>query len=103
VGAFAAYTQEVLVPHVDAICKKMPEIIAALGGSADVGDVGGDVAFRVQPLPKIALCYIFYEADEDFPASATCLFSANAADFMPMDGLADTGEYTSRKILQLLA
>jgi hypothetical protein len=103
VGAFAAYTQEVLVPHVDAICKKMPEIVAALCGSADVGDVGGDVAFRVQPLPKIALCYIFYEADEDFPASATCLFSANAADFMPMDGLADTGEYTSRKILQLLA
>jgi hypothetical protein len=64
--------------------------------------VSGDIAFRVMPLPKIALCYIFYEADEDFPASATCLFSANANDFMPMDGLADTGEYTSRKILQLL-
>ncbi len=102
VGAFAAYTQEVLVPHVDAIRARTSEIVNALGGSTDVGEVSGDIAFRVMPLPKIALCYIFYEADEDFPASATCLFSANANDFMPMDGLADTGEYTSRKILQLL-
>ena len=103
VGAFAAYTQEPLVPHVDAVRKRVPEILKTLGGSTDAGPVGGDLAFWVTPLPKIALCYIFYEADEDFPASATCLFSANAVDFIPMDGLADTGEYTSRKILRLLA
>ena len=102
VGAFAAYTQNVLVPHVDAVRERLSRILAALEGSTDVGGVGGDFAFRVQPLPKIALCYIFYEADEDFPASVTCLFSANAVDFIPMDGLADTGEYTSRKILRLL-
>jgi hypothetical protein len=102
VGAFAAYTQEALVPHVDAIRESMPEILKTLGGSIDVGSVGGDFAFRVMPLPKIALCYIFYEADEDFPASVTCLFSGNAVDFIPMDGLADTGEFTSRKIIRLL-
>lgn len=101
-GAFAAYTQEALVPHVDAIHERMHVILETLGGSTDVGSVGGDFAFRVMPLPKIALCYIFYEADEDFPASVTCLFSGNAVDFIPMDGLADTGEYTSRKIIRLL-
>lgn len=42
---------------------------------------------------------IFCEADEDFPASATCLFSSNADEFLPIDGLADLGEYTSRAIL----
>ena len=56
----------------------------------------------VQPLPKIVLCYIFYAADEDFPASATCLYSHNAHRFMPVDGLADVAEYTSRVILTLL-
>ncbi|MFP4308093.1 MAG: DUF3786 domain-containing protein [Desulfococcaceae bacterium] len=50
-------------------------------------------------MPKIALSDISHEADEDFPASATCLFSANADEFLPVDGLADLGEYTSRAIL----
>jgi len=38
-----------------------------------------------------------------FPPSATCLFSANALDFMPLDGLADVAEYTSRKIIQMVS
>ncbi len=101
-GAFAAYTQDALVPHVDAIGKRVPEILNTLGGITIAGPPIGDFSFCVMPLPKIALLYIFYEADEDFPAAVTCLFSANAADFMPMDGLADTGEYTSRKIIRLL-
>jgi hypothetical protein len=102
VGAFAAYTQEALVPFVEAVRTHMSDIVEALGGSTAVDGVGGDFAFQVMPLPKIALCYIFYEADEDFPASVTCLFSANALDFIPMDGLADTGEYTTRKIIRIL-
>jgi len=56
----------------------------------------------VYPLPKIALCYIFYEADEDFPASVTCLYSNNASSFLPIDALADVGEYTSKKILTVI-
>ena len=54
------------------------------------------------PGEKSAERYIFYEADADFPASVTCLFSCNANRFLPMDGLADVGEYTSRKIVALL-
>ena len=30
------------------------------------------------------------------------LYSNNANQFMPVDGLADVGEYTSRKILNLI-
>ena len=40
--------------------------------------------------------------DEEFPASVTCLFSQNALSFMPLDGLADVAEYTSKAIIQLL-
>ncbi|MBC2717373.1 MAG: DUF3786 domain-containing protein [Desulfobacteraceae bacterium] len=59
-------------------------------------------SFTVYPLPKIALCYIFYEADHEFPASVTCLYSNNARFFLPVDGLADGGEYTSKKILRVI-
>ena len=40
--------------------------------------------------------------DEEFPASVTCLFSANALSFMPLDGLADVAEYTSKEIIRLI-
>ena len=72
------------------------------GGEDASHTAGGDFSFVVYPLPKIALCYIFYEADDDFTASATCLYSNNADAFMPIDGLADVGEYTSKAILEII-
>jgi hypothetical protein len=102
IGAFTTHTEQVLVPHVARIRESVPRITEALIGEEAPSGTGGDFAFIVYPLPKIALCYIFYEADDDFPASATCLYSHNADTFMPIDGLADVGEYTSRKILDLI-
>ena len=102
VGAFASHTEQVLVPAVPKIKSKMDLIASRLSGQRPPNSVGGDFAIVVRPLPKIHLCYIFYEADEDFPASAICLFSNNAHRFMPLDGLADTGEYTSKVIIDLV-
>lgn len=101
-GAFVTHTQQILVPHVEKIDAGRDNIVRQLHGGKAPADVGGDFAFTVFPLPKIALCYIFYEPDDDFPASATCLYSNNAHLFLPIDALADVGEYTSRKILELL-
>jgi hypothetical protein len=101
-GAFVTHTEQVLVPHVAGIKQAVPKIVEKLNGGTDSFETAGDFSFVVYPLPKIALCYIFYEADEDFPASVTCLYSNNANRFMPVDGLADVGEYTSGKIVQLL-
>lgn len=102
VGAFASHTEGILVPAVDRIKAERDSIIDRLDGRPAPAGVGGDVAFLLRPLPKIFLCYIFYEADADFPASATCLYSCNADRFMPIDGLADVGEYTSRTLLAAL-
>lgn len=101
-GAFANRTEQSLVPAVKRIAAGRRKIMDNLGGSAAPEGTGGDDAFVVRPLPKIGLCYIFYEADEDFPPSVTCLYSHNAHLFMPTDGLADVGEYTSKKILDLI-
>ena len=102
VGAFASHTEQILVPAVEQIKTRTDIVAERLGGRPAPASVSGDFAFVVRPLPKIYLCYIFYEADEDFPPSVTCLYSANANRFMPMDGLADVGEYTSKTILDML-
>ena len=98
-GAFVTHTQQILVHHVEDIEKSRGRIMEKLNGHKAPEGVEGDFSFVVYPLPKIALCYIFYEADDDFPASATCLFSNNALSFLPIDALADVAEYTSKKIL----
>jgi Domain of unknown function (DUF3786) len=100
-GAFATHTQQILVPHVETIQVSTGRIIERLKGCEAPSGVGGDFSLMVYPLPKIALCYIFYGADDDFPASVTCLYSNNALSFLPIDALADVGEYTSKKILDL--
>ncbi len=102
VGAFASHTEQILVSSVDKIILRQHMVMDALAGGPVPSEVGGDSAILVRPLPKIALCYIFYEADEDFPPSVTCLYSRNANHFMPMDGLADIGEYTSKAILKIV-
>jgi hypothetical protein len=102
VGAFTSHTEKILTGAVHRIIRGKSRIMDAMDGSAAPAQISGDSAMLLRPLPKIALCYIFYEADEDFPASATCLYSNNACHHMPMDGLADIGEYTSRRILELI-
>ena len=102
VGAFASHTEQVLVPAVSRIEPNRDRIESRLAGQEPPAAVGGDFCLLVRPLPKISLCYIFYEADADFPPSVTCLYSNNANRFMPIDGLADVGEYTSRTILSLV-
>lgn len=101
-GAFTTHTEQLLVPQVSTIKKKTQKITGKFQGGESPAGTGGDFSFLIYPLPKIALSYIFYEADDEFPASVTCLFSNNARLFLPVDALADVGEYTSRKILKLI-
>jgi hypothetical protein len=102
VSAFTKHTEQLLAPHVPKIKESLPRIVDAFKAEKSPSETGGDFSIVVYPLPKIALCYNFYEADDEFPASVTCLYSNNAHQFMPVIGLADVGEYTSKKILSLL-
>ncbi len=102
VGAFASHTEQPLVPLVDCLLQSPRLLTDGLAAEPAPAHLGGDGAWVIPALPKIYLCYIVYGADEDFPASATCLISHNAHRFLPMDALADTGEYSSRAIITLL-
>jgi hypothetical protein len=102
-GAFSANCERRLIPHVCRIRALSEQIKTTFGGADGVPSLGGDFSLLLFPLPKIALTYVFYLPDDDFPASVTCLFSANALSFMPLDGLADVGEYTSRRLAEMAA
>jgi hypothetical protein len=101
-GAFSANSERILVPVVRAVRDRQETILERLNGRKVSWTAGGDFSFVLHPLPKIALGYIFYLPDEEFPASVTCLFSANSLSFMPLDGLADVAEYTSKEIMQIV-
>lgn len=101
-GAFTNRTEQALIPYVDRLVSARQRVIDYFEGSDTPADVSGDCALVVRPLPKIALCYVCYAADEDFPAAVTCLYSRNADRFLPTDALADLGEYTTKAIQTLL-
>ena len=101
-GAFVANSERPLVLHVVRAKAASGKITEAFRGKEELPGTAGDFSFLLFPLPKIALGYIFYLPDEDFPPSVTCLYSANAHRFMPLDGLADVAEYTTRKIVELI-
>jgi hypothetical protein len=101
-GAFHARSEQVLVPWVGAVQESLEGIVGHFRGKVNPAGPAGDFSLLLYPLPKVALCYIFYLPDEDFPASVRCLFSANAVSFMPLDGLADVAEYSAEKILTMI-
>jgi hypothetical protein len=101
-GAFATHAEHILLPHVASLVAGAADIWPSFDGR-EAGGTGGDGAFWLNPLPRIGLCFIFYLADDDFPASAKVLFSANADQFLPTDALADLAEYTSRRLIEPVA
>ena len=101
VGAFTNRTELALVPAVEKLVGMRQQIHDTFDAGDAPADVAGDLVFVVRPLPKIALCYVCYLADEDFPAAVTCLYSQNAHCFLSTDALADLGEYTTKALLAL--
>jgi len=101
-GAFTVNSERVLIPHVSKIQEKADLILQSFAGEINPAGAAGDFSLLLYPLPKIALLFIFYLSDEDFPASATCLFSSNALSFMPLDGLADVAECASKALIGLV-
>jgi len=102
-NAFAANAEQTLVPQVPGLHQQKERLASVFSGRINAAPPSGDFSFTLYPLPRIPLYYIFHLPDEEFPAAVTCLFAANAPEFMPLDGLADVAEYTGKKLLALLA
>lgn len=101
-GGFTANAERSLEPYVPNIKKNIYHIISQFNGQINLPPPSGDFSFALYPLPRVGLYYIFYLPDDEFPASVTCLFPANAEFFLPVAALADVAEYTAKKIIQLI-
>jgi len=101
-GAFTLNAEKILIPYVPAIKEHEQGLVIRFSGHTNLDAPIGDFSFTLFPLPRIALYYTFYLPDDEFPAAVTCLFPANAIKFMPLAGLADTAEFTARKIIELI-
>jgi hypothetical protein len=101
-GAFTLNAEKILIPYVPAIKKHEQDLVIRFSGHTNLDAPIGDFSFTLFPLPRIALYYTFYLPDDEFPAAVTCLFPSNATKFMPLAGLADTAEFTARKIIELV-
>jgi hypothetical protein len=101
-GAFTTRAEQTLQPYVPAIQHHQQGLVARFSGHTHLDAPSGDFSFTLYPLPRIALYYVFYLPDEEFPATVTCLFPANANRFLPVAGLADVAEYTAKKIIELV-
>jgi hypothetical protein len=101
-GAFAVNAEQILSPYILTIRGHQQDLALRFSGQINTDAPSGDFSLTLYPLPRIPLYYLFYLPDEEFPASTTCLFPANATNLMPVAGLADMAEYTARKIIELL-
>lgn len=59
----------------------------------------GDVSFRFQALPRVPLLVVYWQGDEDFPASAQVLFDSSASRYLTTDACAILGSAVTRRIL----
>jgi hypothetical protein len=101
-GAFVARSEQVLIPHILSIQGQKEGIAQHFSGEVNPDAPSGDFSFTLYPLPRIPLYYIFYLPDDEFPAAATCLFAADAANHLSVDGLADVAEYMGKKIISFV-
>jgi hypothetical protein len=101
-AAFTMNAEKILIPYVESIQKRREELIARFSGNPNKDVKRYDFSFSLHPLPKVPLYYLFNLPDEEFSASVTCLFSSNADRFLPVETLADTAEYTAKRIIQLV-
>lgn len=89
--SFRAQVEARIAKHFTGRKEDLRRVCEALGGQDYEGPMKGDLCMRFAALPKVPLLLIFYDGDEDLPASATVLFDANAHRFLDMECLAVLG------------
>ena len=60
----------------------------------------GDVSFTLQAFPRISLTYVFWDADEEFPASSNILFDNRITDWTHPESVPVLAEIGTRKLIE---
>jgi hypothetical protein len=95
--AFQGYTGHSLA---GAFQNDLPAFSRAAVTSNGVAYPAGDAAFAFQVLPHLPLLAVYWQGDEDFPASAKILFDATAPHYLPTEACAILGSTLTRRLLK---
>lgn len=76
------------------------ERLTALGAAPSEGEMQGDLVLLVSPLPKLPVLCIFWDRDEEFPASFQFLFDGSAPAYLDLESLAVVLQYISMKVVE---
>jgi hypothetical protein len=101
-ATFSAHAEQALRPYIKKIQQQKEDLAARFSGHINSDPPRCDFSFTLYPLPRVPLYYLFYLPDDEVPASVACLFPSNGTDFLPVAGLADTAEYTAKKLIDLV-
>jgi hypothetical protein len=85
--------------RVDVLRKRM----LSLGARAYTGETAADLAVVVNPLPKVPVLCLFWDKDEEFPASFQFLFDASAPAYLDLESLAVALQYIYSRITRARA
>jgi hypothetical protein len=78
----------------------LKERLRVIGGEPLPAEVQSDVAMVVHPLPRVPVLCLFWDEDEEFPATFQFLFDASATTYLDLESLAAALQYIYLKITE---
>jgi hypothetical protein len=63
-------------------------------------EIPGDRAYLFRALPRLSLLVVYWQGDEDFPASAQILFERSVSHYLPTDVCAYLGSSLTRRLIK---
>ena len=94
-SAFQGYSGQQLVRDLGADIERFRRAASACNGEPVPM---GDAAFAFRVLPNVPLSVVWWNGDDEFPATATVLFDRVAGVYLPTDGLAILGRMLCRNL-----
>ena len=95
-----AYQKSSLKPLVRAFSNHLEELRLAGKKLQGKKESLGDVSFTLQAFPRISLTYVFWDADEEFPASSNILFDNRITDWTHPESVPVLAEIGTRKLIE---
>lgn len=95
---FSVFRKRVEMPLLNAYGDNPEGFEKACEGSGGLEVPMGDLAYQFQAFPNIPITYIYWNGDEEFPASVQVLFDSSIIDYLPLEDIVFLSEMLSWKL-----
>ena len=92
------FCRRAIAPLVNRFGESPGELIAAAAGFGGEPVSLGDAAIVMQALPRVALTWVLWRGDADFPPEGAVLFDSAITDYLPIEDIAVLCQSVSLKL-----